>query len=419
MSVCTPVAAMLLGAGAAEQVVGAPLGEWFDDAARAWLQVAFGASPATLDERLARTRGGRWLRLTPVVGDPSRLHLHDATRWAALRAERERALTEGAILDLVPMLRRELNDPMSIVLGRLELVLELTGGADPGVERQVSVALAHARRVSTTLHLLRMVGRSPPACCPAVELSRAVHAALAEVGASLRVHRLQVAPVSVAADAEVLGHGLVALFERLADRSGPGGRCTILAEEVGARVTLTAALDHATERPEVEWGSPSDAAHDLGVVGAAFARFGIGIEVIRDGGGMGYRLDLPRATPISPGSAPSRPDVWVVGIPDPGEQLARALGRAGCRVHVFDDAERAIRQLATAPPDALMTALCLPGRSGLALLDVVGLQHPSLLPRCALVARASVPGVPPTVRQHALPLDPEAVLRAWGLAPTP
>src|SRR5690606_9858180 len=55
---------------------------------------------------------------------------------------------------------RELNDPMSIVQGRLELLLEL-GVTDADVARHhLHIALEHARRISATLRNLRLVGRT-------------------------------------------------------------------------------------------------------------------------------------------------------------------------------------------------------------------------------------------------------------------
>jgi signal transduction histidine kinase len=85
--------------------------------------------------------------------------------------------------DFAGALARELTDPMSIVQGRLELLLELGVSDAVLVQRHLEVALDHARRVTAILRNLRLVGRVLPG--PATEstpVSRVVHEALLLVG---------------------------------------------------------------------------------------------------------------------------------------------------------------------------------------------------------------------------------------------
>jgi hypothetical protein len=68
-----------------------------------------------------------------------------------------------SMTDFARSVARDLNDPMAIVTGRLELLLQL----DPStrepefLERSLRTALAHARSVSAALHNFRLIGRSP------------------------------------------------------------------------------------------------------------------------------------------------------------------------------------------------------------------------------------------------------------------
>lgn len=412
---CDVNAALLLGAEGPDQVVGRPLGEWLDDEGRGWVDPISVVGTAGLDERTVCTSAGRALRILGDI-DGKTIWIDDAHRTSALRFERERALRDRAILDLVPMLRRELNDPMSIVLGRLELLLELGGSGDPKIDRHLDVALAHARRISNTLHLLRMVGWSAPACSPSVDLDVAVRLALDEVGSCVRVHRLVVPSVQVASDEQVLVQGLVSLVNRLLDRAGPGERLAVVGDDGGGRVTLELSIDAGLDRHDLDWSSV-DIGHELGVAGAAFERAGVSVELSRQPGALCYRLSLARAVKVPEVTTTPRPEIWLVGIDDPSELLARALHRGGARVQAIPDAERAMRRLRDGAPHGLLTSLCLPGRSGLAVLDVVERLHPDLLGRCGLVCRQPVSGLHRGVKELRAPLDPDSVLRTLGCGP--
>lgn len=408
---CCAVAAQLLGAGRPEVAVGQSLDSWFVPEARAWLVPSPIGGYIGLEERLVSTLGGRRLRVT---FDESRVTLRDETLLDLLRSEQQGQLADAALLDIIPLLRRELNDPMSIVLGRLELLIELGGAGNPAVDRHLQVALEHARRVSNTLHLLRMVGRSPPSCSPSVNLADAVQAALSELDGALPVQEIDVPALLIAGDREALVQGLVALVLRLSDRAAPASRLVVRAEERAGRIVLELMIDVVSDKQELDWPARDDPRSELGIAGRAFERFGIDAERCRLGTGMCFRLHFARAGTIAEVNAGPRPVVWLVGIEDPAELLARALGRGGCRVMVLADAEEALRQLPERPPDGMLCALSLGGRSGLALLRAVAEVLPELLPRCAIVARSSVTGLPPAVKILRPPVEPEAVLRSMG-----
>jgi len=87
-----------------------------------------------------------------------------------------------ALSDFAAALARELADPMAIVQGRLELLLEL-GVADPAVvQHHLDVAVEHARHVTAILHNLRLVGRVPGAGTDSARVSRVLDGALQLVG---------------------------------------------------------------------------------------------------------------------------------------------------------------------------------------------------------------------------------------------
>ncbi|TVQ90978.1 MAG: response regulator [Deltaproteobacteria bacterium] len=408
---CCATVPELVGAADGAQVIGQMFSIWFVPEHRPWLAPRPLGGWTGVEERVARTLRGRSLRL---CWNGSSLTLLDESRLSVLQAERELSLADRAVLDLVPVLRRELNDPMSIVLGRLELLLELGGSGKPSVDRHLNVALDHARKVSNTLHLLRVVGRSPPACSPQVLLSKAVEEALAEVGDQLVVQHMSVPPLRIASDPEALVRGLTALLLRLVDRAAPASRLFIRAEGREGRIVLELRLDVVSERPELDWPMREDPRTELGIAGAAFERFGIHAERCRRRAGICYRLTFEPAVPVDEVFVTPRPVVWIVGLEDPGELLARALGKGGCRVVQFADAEGALQQLVDHRPSGILTALSLPGRSGFALVDVVSVVAPELLSRCVIVARSPVEGLPAAVAVLRPPVEPDAVLRRLG-----
>ena len=58
--------------------------------------------------------------------------------------------------------------------------------------------------------------------------------------------------------------------------------------------------------------------------------------------------------------------------------MERALKQGGMRARAFEEAESALDALGSATPDVLITDIRMPGKSGLALLDEVRTNHPTL-----------------------------------------
>ncbi len=115
------------------------------------------------------------------------------------------------VSELAGKLARELSDPVSVVLGRLELLQAVERMEPENVQRHVSAALAHARRLATTLTNMRLVGQFNP--------DRAGRCLISEVldeSMELLVHELKHVAISVElepADLDVVGHS--ALFGRV------------------------------------------------------------------------------------------------------------------------------------------------------------------------------------------------------------
>ena len=126
-----------------------------------------------------------------------------------------------ALSDFAAALARELADPMAIVQGRLELLVEL-GVSDPAVvRRHLDVALEHSRHVTAILHNLRLVGRTPSVARDSARVSRVLDGALQLVGS--RRDRVFVdlgGDPKVGADEALLARVIAFLVRHALDASG-------------------------------------------------------------------------------------------------------------------------------------------------------------------------------------------------------
>jgi CheY-like chemotaxis protein len=95
-------------------------------------------------------------------------------------------------------------------------------------------------------------------------------------------------------------------------------------------------------------------------------------------------------------------------------ELGRVLDREGFAVQGVADGEAALECLERGPRDSLVTALRLPGMSGLTLTREALRRWPELAGSLALVAGVPPPGVPEGVTVCVPPVDRVAVLGGLG-----
>lgn len=413
-----------LGAGEAD-VVGRPLAERFTEGDRRVVEGLVGRGWAGAAERRLALRDGRRvvLNAATILGSPARWHVtvHDVTNRAAIEeATGERQRTDD-LSALAGEIARELNDPMSIVQGRLELLLEL-GEDDPeALRRHLEVALLHARRVSATLQNLRQVGHQTLPYLERVFLLDAIAAARELVGPRLRDRDLRVdlRPQELAAGGEegLYARILCNLVDRaldVGDRRGTveirGRRCGDGVEVVvlgGPRIAGVDSVPPPDESASEAEGLPMAIVQTLvGAVGGTFES--------RVGGGRAlFRLVLPGAPSTRARARPAAETLLVVGKEELRRCLEELLGRDGFRLCHVPDAESAMEQLADEPFAAVLTDLLLPGMSGLSLVQQVERRHPGLRGRLVLVSATPV-AAPGTARVLRAPLRREDLLAALG-----
>jgi two-component system NtrC family sensor kinase len=142
---------------------------------------------------------------------------------------------------------------------------------------------------------------------------------------------------------------------------------------------------------------------------AAGAGTGLGLAICRDivsahggrisaggspQGGALFRVELPvsrrseRETPAAPEPANAVPSYRVLVVDDDSEiaeLLREILDLAGHEVDVADSGESALRRLADARYDLVLSDIRMPGMDGTALYDILCRQHPALATRLAFV----------------------------------
>lgn len=404
-----------LGAPRSE-VVGRPLAELFDLGSRGDLERIAAAEFSWASERVLTLADGRrvLLNAASVAGTSrARYHvtLHDVTTRQLLDDAKDQRRRVAAVADLAGAVARELNDPMSIVQGRLELLLEL--GFDDGemTERHLTVALEHARRISATLRNLRLLGRAAVPRLEKVFLSEALTAALELVGQRARNVVVDLEPDDLAAggDAAMFARVLASLLRRTLD-AAPAGRPVELhgrRSDHSVRVRITGG------RAQVGHGAASTSERSIDQT--LLASVGATLEEARMAGSLQFTLELPVPPATRIRARPVSERLLAVGRAELAKTLGGLLGREGYEVVRVAHAEAALERIERdGKVAAVATELFLEGMSGLTLAGEVGRRFPRLRDRVLLITDAAMATVPHAATALTPPLTRAQLLTALG-----
>ena len=388
-------------------------------------QLAANGWVGVTERRLSLADGRRVVLNAALVPDATAERYHisvrDITTAEMLDGVQDHRRRTLMLSEFAGSLARELNDPISIVQGRIELVLELGDEVPPMLHRHLTVALEHARRISATLRNLRLVGRATLPRLETVVLAEVLRDARDLVAARLKTRSFE---VEVAPSVEVGGEQ--AMYARLF--ANVIGHLLDVAPR-DAPITLRAMRDGETVVVTAEGGAAGTAFRRLAEVDVATGAGGLGLgmadSIVQSVGGA-IRLRQGRnaahvevTLPPSPGRRarrrPHQERMVVVG----GEQLegvlAAMLDREGFYVRRVDSGEEALKELEGDPAvGSLAVELFLPGMSGLAFAEEVERRHPRLQGRLLLVTDAELTQLPASVRVLRPPLHRAEVLQALG-----
>jgi signal transduction histidine kinase/CheY-like chemotaxis protein len=400
------------------------------------LTVLFDASSAIALERLIRSRwvgaadralllvDGRRVTLnaSAIAGAvPARFHvaLHDATNRQIVDDAVGQQRRMSALADLAGAVARELNDPMSIVQGRLELLLEL-GEADPAaIAKHLAVALEHARRVSAALHNLRLVGRSPEPELGRLFVSEAIQDACDLVGARIATVQLRIdldpLDLDAGGDSALVARVLANLVNHAVEVTPRGGVATIRGRRDLAGVVVQVIGGHVTTTTPGAGDPLPLGSLGLSVADTLVRAVGGRLDARRCGGGVVFTVVLPDACDRPVRARPVEQRLLVVGGAALARTLETVLGMDGFELIHAADGESALGRLETeAPVGAVATELLLGGMSGLSLADEIHRLHPRLRGRVLLITDAVVDPPVPSVVAVSPPLGRVALLEALG-----
>ncbi len=338
--------------------------------------------------------------------------LHDITTRAVLDKAIEHRRRMDALSDLAGAIARDLNDPMSIVQGRLELLLEL-GLADPeSTRRHLAVALEHAGRISATLRNLRLVGRATVPRLEAMDVADVIEQSLVLLGSRRDRVVVDVEPPSLeAGGAEAMVARVVANLLRQAIDTSARGPLDLVARRRPEGVVLTVGRTRRGAGP-----STSTDAGDLTIDDTLLRSVGARVRLAPQGEAwFEVVLRLPPARRARARRVEGR--LLVVGSEAFSETVCALLDKDGFSFVGHRDALSALAELDNPDVsiDAVVAQLFLKvGMSGLSLAGEALRRHPRLVGRVVLVSDAELKHLPDTIVPVDLPLQRATLLEALG-----
>lgn len=387
--------------------VGQPFADGFDEPARADVRALAERAWLGASEHRFRLAVGRTVYLSvEKIGQGYQIVVQDVTMRDALDVASEERRRMHALAEFAASLARELTDPMSIVQGRLELLLDLGVSEAQSVLRHLGIALDHARRVTATLHNLRLVGRTADTGWEPVRADEAVREALVLVGPRRDQVLVSIDPADLcfACDAALAARVLASLVRQSLEAVGRGpihlkakkdrGQVTV---RIGPRGRLT--------------GDPVDG-EELALDRTLLASVGGTIDGYRSGALLRFDVVLQQA--VSPRSRKRTPRgrVAVVGA-SICDALPAMLDRDGYDFVTASTAAEGLALLDGTEVDALIVELLLEGvTSGLALADAIG-RRPSA-PRLIVVHQGPIPTLPAPIVALKWPAGRSEVLEVLG-----
>lgn len=387
------------------------------------------------------------------MGDDSALLvLRDITQRYRLESELDQARRLAAVGRLAAGLAEEINTPLAVIRGRLELLQTRTPTDTRRRNEQYRVLSDHARRIGDIVQNLHAFAAPRLPQRRVHLLRRAVDQALAQAGRRLERVQIEVdlrpRTLQVDADPEQLVQLLVNLLTHAAGRSpagcplvlegrdAPGGGVEIRVLDEGTG--LTEALLQEMRAPSAHSTGTMDPTLGLGLAiswAIAQAHSGSLTAANRALVGTSYHVHIPREEP-SAGSLASPPErgLRVLVVDDDHmlrETVTWMLAELDHRIHGVASAEEALTVLQRRRFDVVLTDLRLPGMDGEELIEAIAARWPALAQRAILTsgllhrpqnpkaylqkpfARAQLLGLIRVVRAAAPQNDKEA-----GLGPT-
>jgi signal transduction histidine kinase len=417
--------------------VGARLDEALPAPAANALLGLIGAGFAGLSDHELLLPDGRRLgcALRPWQGGLTLLTLRDVSRPVQVDLDAQHARRLASMGRLAGALVNELQTPLSIILGRIELMAAQP--ADAVQERHLSTVLHHCMRMAGVVHNLQWFAAPQAPARQGFAAEPLLDGAVASLGRRLErvIVERAVVPDGLRGDGDPdqLERLVANLLCVAVDASPPRGLVRVEVAGAGAGVRFRVSHDG----PPV----PQALLDELRSPYAGLARpvdptFGLGLAIAwaiaQDHGGslhventaphgVAFTATIPPATAAGRASAPSAGPLRILVVDDDQllcDTVTWMLGDAGHAIVSVNDAEGALARLGRQPFDVVITDLRLPGMSGEALVQAVRERWPRLGERVLLTSGLLV-SPPADVPYLQKPFTREQLLGALDALPLP
>ena len=339
---------------------------------------------------VAALRDGGWL----VV-------FRDVTRNRRLDQELLHARRLASVGQLASSVSREINTPLSVIQGRLELLAAHESAAGAPAQRQLDVIQDQCLRISNlVLDLQTFAVQQKPQ-----RVWQPVSALVAQSQAMVapRLRRVRIAPsevphgIRIHGDAVLLQQMLSGLLRHLGDRSRPGSEVVVRAERVDGGVKLIVRAD-AVDASHVDFKAVRSPQSGRQVDPALGFHLAIAWAIAQDhagwltgeelpGGAAALYVFIPNQTADEPEAGPVPLRMLVVDDDQNFcEALSIMLSQDGHRTTTAASAEEALGRLRHEEFDVLLTDYLLTGMNGEQLIARVRERWPELGARTILTS---------------------------------
>jgi len=340
--------------------------------------------------------------------------LRDVTSYRLLAEELQLSRRMAAVGNLAAGVAHAMNNPLAVIMGRVELLQALGDGNKKDRERHLEVMADYARRMADIVQSLQIF--SQPGLGSREEVAvqdvlkaaaRACRERMGSVQIGIHVHP---PGMVVPGDPVLLEQVFDGLLSWLANQAGRRAEISMVARSTGGNVVVLVGearggRDIASATPGGgAWQAADEVGRGLGfgvAVGAAILREHGGALYVPKVGEIGrlYRVVLPLAARQTEsgdrdGAVGARQILVVEDDPGMRQLTIEMLGLSGHRVEAVGSAEEGLVKLSERSYDLVITDVHLPGLSGVAFREAAAARWPGMEKRVVLVTGLSIPAPP-------------------------
>lgn len=392
-----------------DELVGTPVSSLLDVASGAALTGLLWAGFTGVGESDVVLDDGRHMSFSVarLSNGQSMLVLRDVSRAFRFDQELRKSRSLASVCALAAKVANEINNPLAVIQGRVELLQSALPGLDPDqLQQQLAVIRDHCERIgriARNLHGFAIPADPRPERVP---VRRVIADAVRSAGRHLeRVEvstRIVPSRLTVWADRDQLRQVLVNLLVLAAENSPRGRTVQVEASAVGEDEVRFTVTDEGPGMPEktieeLSARPPDDLAIDP-TMGLGLAI--VSVVVHENGGrlrgfnhkphGRTFEVMLPARADASPGEPADEARPISIMVVDDDQLLCETvkwmLDDAQHRIVTVHSAEAALKLLGRERFDVVLTDYRLPGMDGRALIEAIGKRWPDLVGRTILTS---------------------------------